>query len=258
MQFPDFPLAFYPVAVLAILLAGISKGGFGAGAGGLSVPLMSILIAPPEAAGIMLPILCAMDLFSVHAYRGRWSAHHLRILLPGSLLGVALGGFAFGLLPVNAIRLLLGLIAVIFTVNKWFGLTDRATRKLSAREHRPDRVAGMMCGLVSGFTSTLAHSGGPPFAVYIYSQKLDKTVIVATSAVFFFIGNYAKLVPYYFLGQLNSENLTAALLFSPLAPLGVWLGVWLHKRVSEQAFFGVSYGLLFASGVKLIYDALIH
>ena len=257
MLIPDFPTLFYPVAILAILLAGISKGGFGAAAGGLAVPLMSIVIAPPEAAGIMLPILCAMDLFSVHAYRGRWSKEHLRILLPGSLIGIALGGIAFGLLSVNMIRLLVGLVAVVFTVNKWFGLSDRLTRHLSMRQHAPGRVAGMICGLLSGFTSTLAHSGGPPFAVYIYSQKLDKTLIVATSAVFFFIGNYVKLVPYYFLGQLNTANLTTSLMFAPLAPLGVWLGVWLHNRVSEQAFFRVSYVLLFISGVKLIYDAVV-
>ena len=113
----------------------------------------------------------------------------------------------------------------------------------------------MICGLFAGFTSTLAHSGGPPFAIYIYSQKLDKTSIVATSAIFFFIGNYVKLIPYYFLGQLNLGNLSTSLLFAPLAPLGVWLGVWLHRRVSEQVFYHVSYALLFTSGVKLMVDA---
>lgn len=112
MPWPDYSLAFYPVAVVAILLAGISKGGFGAGAGGLAVPIMSIVIAPPEAAAIMLPLLCAMDIFGVHAYRGRWSAKHLWIMLPGALLGIGVGGIAFGALPVNAIRLIIGIIAV--------------------------------------------------------------------------------------------------------------------------------------------------
>ena len=112
MTLPDYALAFYPVTVLAILLAGISKGGFGAAAGGLAVPVMSIVIAPPEAAGIMLPILCAMDLFGIHAWRGRWSVHHLRILLPGGLIGIALGGLAFGMLSVNMIRLVVGLLAI--------------------------------------------------------------------------------------------------------------------------------------------------
>lgn len=256
MTLPDYALAFYPVTILAILLAGISKGGFGAAAGGLAVPVMSIVIAPPEAAGIMLPILCAMDLFGVHAWRGRWSIPHLRILLPGGLIGIALGGLVFGLLSVNMIRLIVGLLAVLFAINKWFGLTDRLSQHLSMGERSPGPVAGAICGLLSGFTSTLAHSGGPPFAVYIYSQKLDKSLIVATSAMFFCIGNYAKLVPYFFLGQLNSANLSTSLLFAPLAPLGVWLGVWMHHRVSEKAFFQVSYALLFASGIKLIADAL--
>ena len=113
----------------------------------------------------------------------------------------------------------------------------------------------MICGLFAGVTSSLSRSGCPPFALYLYSQKLDKTSIVATSAIFFFIGNYVKLIPYYFLGQLNLGNLSTSLLFAPLAPLGVWLGVWLHRRVSEQVFYHVSYALLFASGVKLMVDA---
>jgi uncharacterized membrane protein YfcA len=252
MHWPDFPLAFYPVAVIAILLTGISKGGFGAGAGGLAVPLMSIFIAPPVAAGIMLPILCAMDLFGVHAYRGRWSRRHLQVMLPGALVGIGLGALAFGALPVNAVRLLLGLIAVTFALNKWFGLTER----FAARAAAPGHVAGVFWGALSGFTSTLAHAGGPPFAVYMLPQRLDKTLLVGTSVVFFLVVNYVKLVPYAYLDQLNPGNLAAALLFAPLAPLGIWLGVWLHRRVSESAFYKVSYALLFATGAKLIWDAL--
>jgi uncharacterized membrane protein YfcA len=252
MHWPDFPLAFYPVAVIAILLTGISKGGFGAGSGGLAVPLMSIFIAPPEAAGIMLPILCAMDLFSIHAYRGRWSREHLKAMLPGALLGIGLGALAFGALPVDAVRLLLGLIAVAFALNNWFALAER----FAARTAKPGRVAGVLWGGLAGFTSTLAHAGGPPFAVYMLPQRLDKTLLVGTSVVFFLVVNYVKLVPYAFLGQLNPGNLAAALFFAPLAPLGVWLGVWMHKRISEPAFYNVSYALLFATGVKLIWDAV--
>jgi uncharacterized protein len=255
MPWPHYPAAFYPIALVAILLTGIAKGGFGAGAGGLAVPIMSILIAPLEAAGIMLPILCAMDLFGAHAYRGRWSTKHFWLMLPGAIIGVVAGGFAFGTLPVNAIRLLIGLIAVAFAVNKWFRLGARLAERLSARERTPGRIAGIIWGSLSGFTSTLAHAGGPPFAVYILAQKLDKTLIVGTSVLFFFVVNYVKLVPYYVLGQLNSGNLATSLLFSPLAPIGVWLGLWLHRRISEQAFYRVSYAMLFATGAKLIFDA---
>jgi uncharacterized membrane protein YfcA len=255
MHWPDFPLLFYPVAVVAILLSGISKGGFGA-AGGVAVPLMSIFIAPAEAAGIMLPILCAMDLFGVHAYRGRWSRAHLKALLPGALVGIAAGAIAFGTLPVNAIRLIVGAIAITFALNQWLAVTERIAARLAAGRAKPGRIAGAFWGALSGFTSTLAHAGGPPFAVYLLPQKLDKTLFVGTSVIFFFIVNYLKLVPYHFLGQLNVGNLAAALVFAPLAPLGIWLGVWLHRRVSERAFYNISYSLLMATGMKLVYDAL--
>jgi uncharacterized protein len=256
LTLPDFPAAFYAVAVFAVLVTGIAKGAFGQGSGGIAVPLMSMFIAPPEAAGIMLPILCAMDLFSVHAYRGQWSRQHLLILLPGALAGIALGAIAFGSLPVNGVRLLLGLISVTFALNQWFRFTERIAERLAADRGKPGAVAGAFWGTLSGFTSTLAHAGGPPFAIYMLGQKVDKTLFVATSAVFFLIVNYVKLVPYYFLGQLNVGNLTAALLFSPLVPVGVWLGVYLHRTVSQRTFFNLSYALLLATGVKLIWDAL--
>ncbi|MEO8675329.1 MAG: sulfite exporter TauE/SafE family protein [Casimicrobiaceae bacterium] len=256
MHWPDFPPAFYAVAVIAILLTGIAKGGFGTGSGGLAVPLMSIFITPFEAAAIMLPILCAMDLFGVHAYRGRWSKEHLLALLAGALAGIVAGAVAFGTLPVNVIRFLIGAIAVAFALNQWFKVTERIAARLAARRAKPGRVAGFVWGAISGFTSTLAHAGGPPFAVYMLPQKLDKTVLVATSAIFFLAVNYVKLVPYQLLGQLSAGNLAAALLFAPLAPLGVWLGVWLHRRVSERAFYDISYTLLLATGLKLVWDSL--
>lgn len=252
MTWPDFPLAFYPVAIFGIMLTGIAKAGFGAGSGGIAVPLMSIFIAPPEAAGIMLPILCAMDVFGVYAYRGRWSREHLRALLPGAFIGIAIGALAFGALPVRAIRLLLGAIAIAFALNQWLSLTARFV----ATHAKPGRVAGAFWGAVSGFTSTLAHAGGPPFAVYMLAQRIDKTLLVSTSVAFFFVVNYAKLVPYAILGQLNAANLTASLVFAPLAPIGIAIGVLLHRHLSERAFYQASYALLFATGVKLIYDAI--
>jgi uncharacterized protein len=256
MTLTDFPPAFYVVAAFVILTSGISKGGFGTGAVALAVPLMSIFVAPPVAAGIMLPILCAMDVFGVHAYRGRWSVEHLKVLLPGALIGIAIGAFAFGALSVDAIRLLLGIIAIVFSLNQAFGLTQRLAARLAAERIAPGRAAGSFWGAMSGFTSTLAHAGGPPFSIYMLPQALDRTKLVATSVVFFLVVNYVKLVPYAMLGQLNLSSLTTSLLLAPLAPIGIWLGVWLHRRMSEALFYRLSYVLLFATGAKLLWDAL--
>lgn len=256
MGLTDVPAAFYPVAAIAILLTGISKGGFAGAASGLAVPLMTLFVDPAVAAGIMLPILCAMDIFGVHAYRGRWSREHLAILLPGALVGIVVGAFAFGAMSLNAIRLVVGGIAVVFALNRWFKLSERLAARLAASRKPPGRVAGAFWGALSGFTSTLAHAGGPPFVIYMLPHRPDKTTFVATSVVFFLIVNYVKLVPYYFLGQLNAENLSTSLLFAPLAPMGIWIGVWLHKHLTEAVFYSVTNLLLFSSGAKLVWDAL--
>jgi len=135
-------------------------------------------------------------------------------------------------------------------------LSERLAVRLSAKRGKPGRAAGAFWGGLSGFTSTLAHAGGPPFSVYMLPQRLDKTLLVGTSAMFFLVINYVKLVPYAYLGQLNTGNLAASLVFAPLAPAGIWLGVWLHARMSERAFYRVSYTLLFLTGAKLIWDAV--
>ena len=109
---------------------------------------------------------------------------------------------------------------------------------------------------LSGVTSTLAHAGGPPLAIYLLRQQLDKTLFVGTTVVFFSLVNYAKIIPYAWLGQFDLANLTASLVLLPLAPLGMALGVWLHHRLSDRWFYRISYAVLFASGCKLVLDAI--
>ena len=251
-QWAGYSAAFYAAATFGILLTGVFKGGFGGGPGGIAVALMSMFVAPADAAGIVLPILCAMDIFGLLAYRNNWSRHHVRVLVPGALLGIVLGALAVGVVPVEWVRLLIGLIAVTFTLNRWFDLAQR----LGAKAGKPGPLIGFLSGATSGLTSTMAHAGGPPLLVYLLPQRMEKTIFVGTSVVFFAIVNYLKLIPYGLLGQLSTNNLGLSLLFAPLAPLGIWLGLRLERRIPEKPFYRLSYAILFATGCKLIYDSL--
>ena len=81
--------AFLAVAVLAVVLIGVSKSGFGGAMGSLSVPLMSLQVAAPQAAAIMLPILLVLDAVGLVVFRGKSDRANLRILIPGRLLAWA-------------------------------------------------------------------------------------------------------------------------------------------------------------------------
>ena len=242
---------FYLMAVPAILIAGVSKGGFGGGLGVVAVPLLTLAVSPVQAAAVMLPILCFMDLFGVWAYRGKWDRANLRIMLPASIVGIVIGALLFRHLTAAHIRLIVGVIAVGFTLRYWLGASGRTP------EPRPRSwLRGGFWSATAGFTSFVSHAGGPPVGVYLLPQRLDKTVYQATTVIFFITVNYVKLVPYTLLGQFTPGNLGTSLVLLPLAFAGMALGIWLHHRVSERRFFQVCYVLLFLTGLKLLYDGL--
>jgi len=238
---------FYPIAILAILIVGISKSGFGAGLGVLAVPLMSLVIAPPKAAAILLPLLCIMDLFNIWHYRKSWDARNLKILLPAAFVGILLGTEFFKYLSEAHIRILIGVLSIGFVVN-YFRKHSQTGRK------KADIPRGVLWGSIAGFTSFGVHAGGPPVNIYLLPQQMEKSLFVGTTAVFFTIVNYVKLIPYAYLGQLNTGNLSTSLLLSPVAPLGVWLGIKLHRKVNEKLFYNLCYIFLFFTGIKLLLD----
>ena len=243
---------FYFVAAPAVLIYGISKGGFGGGLGVMAVPLMALVISPVQAAAILLPILCLMDLFSVWAYRGKWIAAELKVIVLPSLFGVAAGAALFGYMSPAIIRLIIGTVALLFALH-WL-----LRHQLQGQEiGNVATIYGVPAAATAGFTSFVAHAGGPPISMYLLRRSLNRTEFVATTAVFFTVLNYVKLVPYSWLGQFNTENLWTSLALSPLAPIGVDIGVWLHHRVSDSWFFSVVYGLLIVVGAKLIYDGVL-
>lgn len=247
------PFWFFMLAIPVVLLVGIAKGGFAGGLGMLAVPILTLMVDPRMAAAIMLPILCVMDIFTVWQYRKNWDARTLKILIPGALVGIAVGGLTFSLMNGDMIRIIVGVMALYFVGNYWF--TQRRGSAVKSQGHHP--VKGGVLGALSGFTSFIAHAGGPPLSQYLFPLRLDKTVMVATSVMFFIIVNYVKLIPYAWLGQLSVDNLKMSLYLMPFAPIGVWLGIWLHNRVSNRIFYIICYSLLFLVGLRLLAEGLI-
>ena len=245
------PPLFWGLAVVAVLLAGFSKAATGGGFVVLAVPLMSLAIAPPRAAAIMLPILCAMDLLGVWAYRSKVDPALLKQLIPGAVLGIAIGSLVFGIVDVRWVKGLLGAECLLFALHRLAG-----TRRFQAAAGRPPNAGGaVFWSTISGFTSTLAHAGGPPLMQYLLPLKLDKMRFVATSVVFFTVVNYLKLLPYAWLGLLETASLGTSLLLAPVIPIGYWIGLHFARLVPERWLYGLVNLSLLVTGIKLLWDA---
>lgn len=250
-MFDSFPMItdpwFYAVAFPSVLIIGMSKGGFGPGSGLIALPLMALVLPPLQAAAIMLPVLCAMDLAGLWGFRGKWDRENMKIILPGAMFGLLLGWLAAGYVSNSGVEIMVGIVAVWFSLQKWL------KRGISAPT-TPSWPRGLFWSACSGITSFIAHAGGPPLQVYLLPQRMDKTVFVATTVVFFAVMNYVKLIPYWLLGQFTPSNLGTGLVLVPVAVGGVYLGMWLHHKMSDALFYRIVYGIVFLCGVKLLYD----
>jgi uncharacterized membrane protein YfcA len=245
---------FYAAAIPAVMLTGLSKGGFGGTLSLLALPLLALVISPVQAAGIMLPILVAMDVVAVWNWRRIWSRENLVMLVPGAIAGTAIGWATASLVSDGHIRLMVGLLGLTFTANYFF-TTFLSRRELPAPS-TPSWPPALLWGTLSGFTSFISHVGGPPLQIYLLPQRLSKELFAGTFTMFFAFMNAIKIVPFWALGQLSPTNLAASAALAPFAVGATFFGVWLVKRVSSAAFFAVIYAVLAVVSVKLVYDGL--
>jgi uncharacterized membrane protein YfcA len=235
------------MAALVAFLIGLSKGGLGGTAGALATPLMALVLPPEAVIGLILPILMLADIFAVALHWGGWNKKLILLLLPGAIIGITIGTFFITNAPTETLRTLLGIIVLLFALFKVF-----EKRILNIFTYQPRNWHGLVAGVITGFSSALAHTGGPPVSIYLLMQKVTPAVFIATSALFFFIVNWIK-VPYYaYAGLFDWVELRRIIWVLPLVPLGVWTGRWLAYRINRQTFENIIVILLFINGVLLI------
>jgi uncharacterized protein len=242
--------AFYAFAVPAVLLMAMGKGGFGGNLAMIAMPIMALSGPTLQAAAIMFPILLVMDAISVWSWRRTWSRQNVMYMLPGALIGTVLGYLTAAYISDAGIRLVLGLMSLVFCAQVWL----MRGKELPPRE--PDLVRGMFWSSISGFTSFISHVGGPPLSIYLLPQKLPKEVFSGTLVIFFAMVNVIKITPLAALGVFTAQNLATSLLLVPLAAVGTLSGIWLVRRMPTVLFYRVLYGLLFFVALKLTYDGI--
>ena len=237
------------VTMLAVMLVGMSKGGLGGAFALMGVPIMSLVMPPVLAAAVLLPILLMMDAVGLWYWRKwrDWSV--LRVMVPAAIVGILAGWAAAAVTTDAVVRLIVGVIALGFALRALFG------RFLGgAPAHRP--MLGWMFGAVAGFTSFVAHAGGPPFQMHVLPKRLDPKLYTGTSVMFFAMVNAIKVVPYAMLGMFEGTVLVSALVMLPLAILSVSIGAAIIKRMSAEVFYPFSYSMIFLVGLKLVWDGL--
>ncbi len=243
------------LAAIGVLFIGFSKAGFGGGLGMLTTPLCVLAFSakgkePTYAIGILLPLLCAGDAFSIYHYWGKWERKNLKYLLPGVVVGVVIGVQLIGRFSSREMNVAIGLLAVLFVVFQL--VKERIYRAEGA--FSPSHATGVPFGIGAGITSTFAHGAGPLVSLFLIPQKMSKEFYVGTSVLVFTWINWIKMPFFVQQGIITQETLLTGLRYFPLVPIGVWLGIWLNRKVSEQLFLKSVYLITFLAGLQLIFN----
>jgi uncharacterized membrane protein YfcA len=235
---------FYVIAFPAVVMLGLSKGGF-SGIGMVSTPMLALTMPPLQAAAILLPIILLQDAMSVWVYRREWSAWNLKVMLPGAVAGVGAAWLFAAHVSDALILLAVGLIGLALVAYAWFWPAPLIPRL------KPNVTYGTLCGALAAFTSTLIQIGAPPYYVFVLPQRLDKMVYVATTIWFFAAVNLMKVIPYFALGQFSTSGLATSAVLFPLAIASNFLGIWLVRITPNELFYRITYLIVFLLSLEL-------
>jgi len=266
MELLELDTIRWAALLISALLVGLTKAGFGAGAGILAVPLMAVALGAADMLPVMLPVLICGDVFSIVHYPKERDWRNLKMLVPSCIAGVGLGWVALAVLKnvggskeglSTVLDPLVGGICLAFLlVQVWrYFRESRLTER--PEPYQPKTWHGLGVGTVAGITSTLSHAAGPLVALFMLPQKLDKRIYVGTAVTYFFFGNAVKFIPYAFQGMFTKQTLCTSLVLLPAVVLGTFVGVLLNRKFSGRAFTLFIYACTLAMVVKLLLPVVL-
>jgi uncharacterized membrane protein YfcA len=238
------------VTFASVFLICFMKGAFGGGFSIVGIPLLSVVMDPITAGGLLAPLFIAMDLFALRYWKpSTWSKPDLMLLLPGLLIGIGCGYVLFRFLDHRAIAIVMAAITLIFV-----GLWLVAGAEVTTRPRSTPKA--ITAGFASGIITMVAHSGGPPLAMYLLPLGLSKEIYAGTTSLFFTVGNATKAVPWLLLVKPTTAVWSFMAVSLAAIPMGVWLGWRLHGSLDQRQVYRACYGLLVVTALKLLWDGV--
>jgi uncharacterized membrane protein YfcA len=242
------PTAFLIMVGVVTFIISLSKGGLGGMLGSLATPMMALVMPANQVLGLLLPIMLLADLFALAFNWRKWNGRLVWLLLPGSVIGVTIGTLFIANVSTYVLKIGLAVIALSFVVYKIF-----EKRILGSLNYQERKWHGWLAGTTAGFSSSLAHSGGPPIIIYFMLLDVSPSVFIATSVLFFAILNWIKVPYYLYIHLFDFQRLWQIAWVIPLVPLGAWFGRWMATKISKRVFDGIMVALLALAGLLLIF-----
>ena len=264
---------FWFICFLSVFLVAIAKSGFGGALGALSAPILFTILPVKIVLGILLPLYLITDLWAIWIWRGYCVLKVLKILAFYSILGQILGFFLFSFVDSlemslsittikgdDILKIFIGIIALLSSLKYWsdyFWSKSNKQNKLGKRNARKKlNFRASIWGTISGFSSFISLTGGIPIQILMLPMQIHRFFFVGTLCWYFLIINIAKVPLFVNLEIITLKTLLISLVLIPIIPIGVILGKWLNKKMTQKLFYHFANIVLFFLGIRLIIVSL--
>jgi uncharacterized protein len=239
------PILLYTSVVMVAAYAARGSTGFGAAAAmpllGLVLPL-KILIP----AWTVIGAAAGLALFGSDRHRVAW--REMGKLVPGLLVGIAVGLYVFKLLDSATLAKGLGVFVLLYGLYSLWG-----TFRSASKPNVPPRIAAAVGGFVGGIVGTvLGTMGSVFFAIYYDAIQLSKEHFRATMTAILLTLAVVRGIGYWAVGEFTREVMILAAILFPMMLAGIYLGNRFHHGMNELMFRRTVSGALIASGLALL------
>ena len=231
----------------AVAVAGVISGMTGFGFALVSAPLL-VLVMP---ARVAVPIVSVLSLLSHLVVLGETlraiDLRRIWLLALGGIIGSPIGVYLLVMLDPASLKLAIGLVTTLFALALLRGFK---------RPIRNERLASLPIGLTSGLLGGSTSMSGPPVVLFFSNQSVEKRTFRANLNLYFILLACATVPAQLVAGLLTRQVVTYLLWLSPALLAGTLAGMWLARRVDEEAFRRLTLVVVIATGLTAIAGAI--
>ncbi len=241
-------------ATYALLFFGALAGGFVSGLAGFGTALMALgiwLYVLPPSVAVPLVLICSV-VAQTSTMPSIWRSIDFKLVWPfliGGLAGVPLGTLLIAHADPNTFKLSIGVLMLVFPAALYFQRAPMAFRF-------GGRPADAGIGFAGGILGGLAGLSGPLPILWASVRGWNKAERRGIFQTFNWTVLSAALCLQAGAGLIRQEVIWFALIAFPGTIMGAWLGHRTYHALSDRNFRDVVLGLLFLSGVGLVWSGI--